>query len=82
MIKHDVVMEVLNATVEMVRAKGLLSSRHFSVEGTQINASDDHKSVRRKDGRGSGKKLPGSALRRPKHRGSFGLTGLLGLISQ
>jgi Transposase DDE domain len=50
MIEHDVVIDLFNATVDMARAKDLLSGEHFSVDGTQIKAWADHKSVRRKDG--------------------------------
>lgn len=50
LIKHDVVIELFNRTVEMAQAKDLLSGEHFSVDGTQIKAWAGHKSVRRKDG--------------------------------
>ena len=50
MIEHDVVIELFNATVDMAKAKDLLSGEHFSVDGTQIKAWAGHKSVRRKDG--------------------------------
>ena len=50
MIEHDVVIELFNATVDMARARDLLSGEHFSVDGTQIKAWAGHKSVRRKDG--------------------------------
>ena len=38
MIEHDVVIELFNATVDMAKAKDLLSGEHFSVDGTQIKA--------------------------------------------
>ncbi|MFM9428839.1 transposase [Variovorax sp. GrIS 2.14] len=49
MIQHDVVIELFNATVDMAKARDLLSGEHFSVDGTQIKAWAGHKSVRRKD---------------------------------
>ena len=49
MIEHDVVIELFNATVDMAKAKDLLSGEHFSVDGTQIKAWASHKSMRRKD---------------------------------
>ena len=55
LIKHDAVTELFNATVEMARAKGLLSGEHFSVDGTLIQAWAGHKSVRRKDGSDDGR---------------------------
>ena len=42
--------ELFNATIEMAGKGGLLSSLHFSVDGTFIQAWANHKSVRRKDG--------------------------------
>ena len=50
LIEHDVVIELFNATVDMARARDLLSGEHFSVDGTQIKAWAGHKSMRRKDG--------------------------------
>jgi hypothetical protein len=44
------VTELFNATVEMAKARGLLSGEHFSVDGTLIQAWAGHKSIRRKDG--------------------------------
>ena len=55
MIEHDVVIELFNATVDMAKAKDLLSGEHFSVDGTQIKAWAGHKSVRRKDGGDEGR---------------------------
>ena len=50
MIEHAVVIELFNATVNMARAKDLLSGGQFNVDGTQIKAWAGHKSMRRKDG--------------------------------
>ena len=55
MIEHDVVIELFSATVNMARAKDLLSGEHFSVDGTQIKTWAGHKSVRRKDGSDEGR---------------------------
>ncbi|MFM9428783.1 hypothetical protein RCH10_005260 [Variovorax sp. GrIS 2.14] len=55
MIEHDVVLELFNATVNMVKSKDLLSGEHFSVDGTQIKAWAGHKSMRRKDGSDDGR---------------------------
>ena len=55
LIEHDAVTELLDATVEMARKKGLLSGEHFSVDGTLIQAWASHKSMRRKDGSDDGR---------------------------
>ncbi|WP_428420589.1 IS5 family transposase [Methylibium sp.] len=54
-IEHDAVTTLFNATVEMARARGLLSGEHFSVDGTLIQAWAGHKSLRRKDGSDDGR---------------------------
>ena len=50
MIEHDVVIELFNASVNMAKAKDLLSVEHVSVDGTQIKGWAAHKSMRCKDG--------------------------------
>ena len=50
LIEHDTVTELFNATVEMADKRGLLWRKHFSVDGTPIQAWASHKSMRRKDG--------------------------------
>lgn len=50
LIEHEAVTALFNATVEMAKARGLLSGEHFSVDGTLIQAWAGHKSIRRKDG--------------------------------
>ena len=55
MIDNDIAIDLFNATVDMARAKDLLSGEHFSVDDTQIKAWAGHKSVRRKDGSGEGR---------------------------
>lgn len=44
--------DLLNATVEQARVRGLLSGKHFSVDGTLIQTRTCHKSLRRKGGSG------------------------------
>jgi transposase len=38
LIEHDAVTELFNATVEMADKRGLLSGKHFRVDGTLIQA--------------------------------------------
>lgn len=52
MLEGDIAREFFAAVVEMARQKGLLSSDHFTVDGTMIEAWASHKSFRRKDGGG------------------------------
>lgn len=52
MLEGDIAREFFTAVVEMARQKGLLSSEHFTVDGTMIEAWASHKSFRRKDGGG------------------------------
>jgi transposase len=54
LIEHDAFTELFNATVEMARKNGLLSGKHFSVDGTLTQAWVSHKSMRRKDGSDEG----------------------------
>lgn len=55
LIKHEAVIELFNATVNMAEQRGLLSGEHFSVDGTLIKAWASHKSMRRKDGSDDGR---------------------------
>jgi transposase len=50
LIKHDVAGEFFRAVVEQARAAKLLSTDHFTVDGTLIEAWASLKSFRRKDG--------------------------------
>ena len=55
LIKHDVVIEFFNEVLAIAQQKAWLSSEHFSVDGTLIQAWAGHKSfVRRDDDRGNG----------------------------
>ncbi len=49
LMDHDVAAKFLSATVELARERGLLSSEHFSVDGTLIEAWASMKSFRPKD---------------------------------
>lgn len=49
-IGHEVVRELFARVLEQAKAKGLLSSEHFSVDGTLIRAWASHKSFVPKDG--------------------------------
>lgn len=50
LIKHDVVVAFFNEVLKQAEAKGWLSTEHFSVDGTLIQAWAGHKSFVRKDG--------------------------------
>jgi transposase len=50
LIEHDVIRELFGRVIEQARRKGLLSSEHFSVDGTLIRAWASHKSFVPKDG--------------------------------
>lgn len=50
LIEHEVVRELFEAVLDQARAKHLLSSEHFSVDGTLVRAWASHKSFRRPDG--------------------------------
>ena len=49
LLKHDVAGEFFSRVVEQARALGLMSSEHFTVDGTLIDAWASMKSFRRKD---------------------------------
>jgi transposase len=49
LMNHEVAERFLGATVEVARERGLLSSEHFSVDGTLIEAWASMKSFRPKD---------------------------------
>ena len=49
LIEHDVASRFLSAVVEQARAAGLMSTDHFSVDGTLIGALASHKSFKPKD---------------------------------
>ncbi len=50
MLEHDVVKAFFNQVVEMAEQEDLLSSEHFSIDGTPLKAWAGHKSIRRRDG--------------------------------
>lgn len=50
LIEHEVVRELFERVLDQAKAKGLLSSEHFSVDGTLIRAWASHKSFVPKDG--------------------------------
>ncbi|MSQ53032.1 MAG: IS5 family transposase [Betaproteobacteria bacterium] len=50
LIEHEVVRELFEQVLDQAKAKGLLSSEHFSVDGTLIRAWASHKSFVPKDG--------------------------------
>ena len=50
LIEHEVVRELFERVLDQARAKHLLSSEHFSVDGTLIRAWASHKSFVPKDG--------------------------------
>lgn len=50
LLMHDVMRELFGKVIEQARVKGLLSSEHFSVDGTLIRAWASHKSFVPKDG--------------------------------
>ena len=50
LIRHEVVRELFAQVLEQAKAKRLLSSEHFSVDGTLIRAWASHKSFVPKDG--------------------------------
>ena len=50
LIEHDVIRELFSRVLDQAKAKGLLSSEHFSVDGTLIRAWASHKSFVPKDG--------------------------------
>ncbi len=68
-IDHEVVRELFTRVLEQARAKGLLSSEHFSVDGTLIRAWALHKSFVPKDGApppSGGPRQPGGGLQGAK----------------
>lgn len=50
LIEHDVMRDLFARVLDQAKAKGLLSSEHFSVDGTLIRAWASHKSFVPKDG--------------------------------
>lgn len=50
LIEHEVVRELFGRVLDQAKAKGLLSSEHFSVDGTLIRAWASHRSFVPKDG--------------------------------
>lgn len=52
LLEHDAVRKFFDAVVELARARDLLSSEHFSVDGTLIQAWGSTKSFRPKDDEG------------------------------
>jgi hypothetical protein len=43
LFEHDAVTDLSKAAVDMAEQRGLLSSEHFSVDGTFIHARASHK---------------------------------------
>ena len=50
LIEHEVIRELFERVLDQAKAQGLLSSEHFSVDGTLIRAWASHKSFVPKDG--------------------------------
>ena len=50
LIEHEVIRELFSRVLDRAKAKGLLSSEHFSVDGTLVRAWASHKSFVPKDG--------------------------------
>jgi transposase len=50
LIEHEIVRELFERVLDQARAKQLLSSEHFSVDGTLVRAWASHKSFVPKDG--------------------------------
>ena len=50
LIEHEVIRELFCRVLDQAKAKGLLSSEHFSVDGTLVRAWASHKSFVPKDG--------------------------------
>jgi len=50
LIAHEVIRELFSRVLDQAKAKGLLSSEHFSVDGTLVRAWASHKSFVPKDG--------------------------------
>ena len=50
LIEHEVIRELFSRVLDQAKAKGLLSSEHFSVDGTLVRAWASHKSFVPKDG--------------------------------
>lgn len=50
LIAHEVVRSLFEAVLDQARARHLLSSEHFSVDGTLVRAWASHKSFQPKDG--------------------------------
>src|SRR6204780_4262483 len=59
LLEGDIAAQFLSAVLAQPRVKGLLSSEHFSVDGTLIEAWASIKSFRRKDGQDSDPDGPG-----------------------
>lgn len=50
LIEHEVIRELFSRVLDQAKVKGLLSSEHFSVDGTLVRAWASHKSFVPKDG--------------------------------
>ena len=50
LIAHEAIRELFSRVLDQAKAKGLLSSEHFSVDGTLVRAWASHKSFVPKDG--------------------------------
>jgi hypothetical protein len=65
LLAHDAAGEFFRAVVEQARKAQLMSSEHFTVDGTLIDAWASLKSFKKLDGRAS---EPGNAAREDGHR--------------
>jgi len=68
LLEGDIAAKFLNAILAQPRVKKLLSSDHFSVDGTLIEAWASIKSFRRKDGKDNDKDGPGRNAERSFHK--------------
>ncbi|MEI9997586.1 MAG: IS5 family transposase [Rhizomicrobium sp.] len=68
LLQGDIAAKFLNAILAQPRVKRLLSSEHFSVDGTLIEAWASLKSFRRKDGADNDQDGPGRNAERSFHK--------------
>jgi transposase len=68
LLEGEIAAKFLNALLAQPKVKRLLSSDHFSVDGTLIEAWASIKSFRRKDGSGKDQDGPGRNAERSFHK--------------
>ena len=68
LIEHDACRSLFEEVLDQARARGLLSSEHFSVDGTLIEAWASLKSFRKKDGGDNDPEGPGRNAERGFHK--------------